>query len=104
MTQKEYKALIKASPVFKTLDDDLKESVLNATGQLRESYVEIFLDAAKVLRTATEEFVKRNDEIVKEFKEEVKEINKEGLNALEKESDREDAEKQDKLLNELNNI
>lgn len=104
MTQQEYLQLVQQNPAFKNFPEDLKKSVLEATGARMERYIEVFIGAQKLLEQAQIEFTKKNEEIAKKLTQEIKVVQKQKLVVDEKRSAAKDEQEQNKLLEQINNL
>lgn len=77
MNPQEYQKLLESSELFQSLDEERKSQVSAATGESMEYFAEIFIRNEKLLTTAKQEYLKRNEEITKNFQQEVRKIAKE---------------------------
>ncbi len=104
MNPQEYQKLLESSELFQSLDEERKSQVSAATGESMEYFAEIFIRNEKLLTTAKQEYLKRNEEITKNFQQEVRKIAKEKRTQDEEKAIQEDQEKENNLLSQLNSI
>jgi len=74
MTREEYIQLAQNSESFKGMDNALQEKVLKAEGHEMEHYITIFTDENKLLNQAYKDYVQDNENILKYFKDDMKNI------------------------------
>lgn len=103
MTREQYLELLKKSPSFKDLDPDLQEEVRSAEGERMNRYAEILFDTDKSLLQAHKDLIARNEQLVKDFENDLKEAKKEKFKKDEVKSKAVDEEKGESLLSELEN-
>lgn len=104
MNPTDFKKLVQSSPVYKTLSVDMKKQILGSTGEERVNYEHIFNVEAEGIRAAKQQFVDRNQEIVREFNGEVKAIQKQKFQNEESEAQREEEATTKTLLKKLDDV
>ena len=104
MTHTEFKKLVQKSPVYKSLSADMKKQILGSTGEERTNYEHIFNVEAEGIRSAKQQFVESNQEVIREFNGEVKKIQKLKIRNEESETKREEEATTKTLLKELDDV
>jgi hypothetical protein len=103
MTKSEYSKLLKDSHIFAGLPPVIKKRVLAASGEEMDRYASIISDANQMMKSAAEDLKKRNEEVVLNCRTEVKTAEKDRMQTVEKSSRREEENRGDKILQQLNN-
>lgn len=101
MPQQDFLQIIQQSPVFKELDLEMQKIILAASGKSLEEYANIFLRAEATLKKAKEEFLNKNEEIVKDFAVKVKDIKRTKLQSDEQKSRVADEAAEEELLKSI---
>jgi len=104
MNPSDFKKLVQSSPVYKTLSSDLKKQILSSTGEERLNYEHIFNVEAEGIRTAKQQFIDRNQEVIREFNGEVKAVQKQQFQNAESEAQREEEATTKTLLKKLDDV
>lgn len=104
MTHEDFAKLVKNSPVYKNLSADMKKQILSSTGEERMNYEHIFNVEAEGIRAAKQQFVDRNQEIIREFNGEVKAVQKQKFHDEESETQREEEATTKTLLKKLDDV
>lgn len=104
MNHDDFKKLVQNSPVYKTLSADMKKQILGSTGEERLNYEHIFNVESEGIRTAKQQFVDRNQEVIREFNGEVKAVQKQKFQDEESEAQREEEATTKTLLKDLDNV
>jgi len=74
MTREEYIQLAQNSESFKGMDEALQEKVLKAEGHEMEHYITIFTDENKLLNQAYKDYMQDNENVLKNFKDDMKNV------------------------------
>ena len=65
MEDQEYKKMLEESTAFKDLDKETQRRILEAKGDERTTYVEIFQSEKNSIMEAKKELIEKNEEVVK---------------------------------------
>lgn len=104
MTVEEYQEFVKKSASFQAMSPVDQQRVLFARGADMEGFIQIFTEEQKLLKSTVADFYDKSDQVVKDFKKEVKVEKKEKLKKEETKEKTEAAQVADKLLNMLDKL
>lgn len=104
MNHDNFKKLVQSSQVYKALSSDMKKQILGSTGEERLNYEHIFNVESEGIRTAKQQFVDRNQEVIREFNGEVKAVQKQKFQDEESEAQREEEATTKTLLKKLDDV
>jgi hypothetical protein len=101
MNREQYLQLVQRSQSFTTMDPDLQQKILNATGDDMVRYAQIFLQEDQMVQKAAQTLTEKDVKVLKDFDQEVKGVNHEHLVKVETASKEEDDAAAENLLKNL---
>lgn len=101
MTREEYLQLVNRSASFKAMDPTTQQKVLHAEEEEMQKYIQIFSEENAFIQKAAQNLTQKNEQVLKNFDQQVKQINHDHLIVAEKSSQEADEKAAENLLNNL---